>query len=201
MSFEVVMLTPIIKRKILIKEFFGFIKNHKSYGSLKFLSSEYFFSTSFQCSVCLGRGKAVICGEKIRFFPFFTRGCYFRGTKMVLISAVPYFRFVHFYAWFLFSREQNGSYFRAHIKNAKIWTREVLKRENEVRAKKWTFTVVQLDQTMRVFLKIIAIGWNIACFSWNRGHYLRLCLNSLEIVAIVSDCVWSRWNSCNWLRP
>ena len=141
MSFEVVMLTPIVKRKFLIKEFFGFIKNHKSYGSLKFLSSEYFFSTSFQCSVCLGRGKAVICGEKIHFFPFFTRGSYFRGTKMVLISAEPYFRFVHFYAWFLFSREQNGSYFRAHIKNAKIWTREVLKRENEVRAKKWTFTV------------------------------------------------------------
>ena len=44
--------------------------------------------------------------------------------------------FPFFYAWFLFSREQNGSYFRAHIKNAKIWTREVLKRENEVRAKK-----------------------------------------------------------------
>ena len=80
-------------------------------------------------------------GGGIRFSPFFTLGSYFRGTKMVLISAEPYFRFVHFYAWFLFSREQNGSYFRAHIKNAKIWTREVLKRENEVRAKKWTFTV------------------------------------------------------------
>ena len=64
---------------------------------------------------------------------------------MVLISAEPFFRFVHFYAWFLFSREQNGSYFRAHIKNAKIWTRVVLKRENEVRAKKWTFTVWLMD--------------------------------------------------------
>ena len=40
MSFEVVMLTPIVKRKILFKEIFGFIKNHKSYASLKFLSSE-----------------------------------------------------------------------------------------------------------------------------------------------------------------
>jgi hypothetical protein len=40
MSFEVVMLTPIVKIKILIKEIFGFIKNHKSYASLKFLSSE-----------------------------------------------------------------------------------------------------------------------------------------------------------------
>ena len=40
MSFEVVMLTPIVKIKILIKEIFGFIKNHKSYPSLKFLSSE-----------------------------------------------------------------------------------------------------------------------------------------------------------------
>ena len=40
MSFEVVLLTPIGKRKILIKEIFGFIKNHKSYASLKFLSSE-----------------------------------------------------------------------------------------------------------------------------------------------------------------
>jgi hypothetical protein len=40
MSFEVVMLTPIVKRRILIKEIFGFIKNHKSYASLKFLSSE-----------------------------------------------------------------------------------------------------------------------------------------------------------------
>ena len=38
--FEVVMLTPIVKRKFLIKEIFGFIKNHKSYASLKFLSSE-----------------------------------------------------------------------------------------------------------------------------------------------------------------
>ena len=65
--------------------------------------------------MCLGRGKAEIGVEKIRFVPFFTRGSYFRGTKMVLISAEPFFRFVHFYAWFLFSREQNGSYFRAHI--------------------------------------------------------------------------------------
>ena len=40
MSFEVVMLTPTVKRKILIKEIFGFIKNHKSYASVKFLSSE-----------------------------------------------------------------------------------------------------------------------------------------------------------------
>ena len=85
-----------------------------------FFEAPEILSTSFQCSVCLGRGKAVICGEKIRFFPFFTLGSYFRGTKMVLISAEPFFRFVHFYAWFLFSREQNGSYFRAHIKNAKI---------------------------------------------------------------------------------
>ena len=95
--------------------------------------------------MCLGRGKVVICGGEIRFSPFFTLGSYFCGTKMVLISAEPFFRFVQFYAWFLFSREQNGSYFRAHIKNAKIWTREVLKRENEVRAKKWTFTVIKLS--------------------------------------------------------
>ena len=40
MSFEVGMLTPIVKIKILIKEIFGFIKNHKSYASLKILSSE-----------------------------------------------------------------------------------------------------------------------------------------------------------------
>ena len=40
MSFEVIMLTPIVKRKFLIKEFFGFIKNHKCYASLMFLSSE-----------------------------------------------------------------------------------------------------------------------------------------------------------------
>ena len=45
MSFEVVMLTPIVKIKILIKEIFGFVKNHKSNASLNFLSSEQFLFT------------------------------------------------------------------------------------------------------------------------------------------------------------
>ena len=79
MSFEVVMLTPIVKRKILIKEIFGFIKNHKSYGSLNFLSSEYF----------------------IHIFPMFgvprprERGNWW-GKNC----------FAPFYAWLLFSREE-----------------------------------------------------------------------------------------------
>ena len=47
MSFEVVMLTPIVKRKILTKEIFGFIKNHKTFASLKFLPPNNLFSPMF----------------------------------------------------------------------------------------------------------------------------------------------------------
>ena len=38
--FEVLMLTPIVKRKVLIKEIFGFIKNHNSYAFVKFFTSK-----------------------------------------------------------------------------------------------------------------------------------------------------------------
>ena len=44
------MLPPIEKRKILTKENFHFIKNHKSYAFVKFLP-QIFFSTSSQFSV------------------------------------------------------------------------------------------------------------------------------------------------------
>ena len=38
--FEVLMLTPIVKRKVLITEIFGFIKNHNSYAFVKFFISK-----------------------------------------------------------------------------------------------------------------------------------------------------------------
>ena len=37
------MVTPIVKRKILTKENFHFIKNHKSYAFVKFLPQNIFF--------------------------------------------------------------------------------------------------------------------------------------------------------------
>ena len=91
-----------------------------------------------------GVPRKVGIGEKKFVLSLFTRGSYFRGTKMVLISAEPFFVLSIFTRGSYFRETKNGSYFRGEPKNAKIWTPEVLKRENEVRAKKWTFTVRQL---------------------------------------------------------